>query len=804
MNQFESPPMSNYRILLLEDDDSLRSVLQDVLDEEGFEVDGCAKSDDAINLARQREYDLMVADIRMEGLDGLAALTHVQSYRPSVHALVISGYADAQQAERTSRLGLGAVLKKPFELDLFLHKVNVLLRERSHKLAVNRAFESLLNTSYWSSLQLARFLDNSGSKRYQFHRLVEVTGVLCSEMNLLGSHLEKVRSATLAAAWRQSHKDCALAPPTDIPDEFEEWFEYLAEHWNGSGPKKCRAREIPLESRIIVTALASCLEGSGEETLEERWPGRFDPFLLAALERHEALPEETSVEVVGKSQSSESLLDLAGTLLRSGDFQHATEALEEVIHRGAESREGVSALLMLARLKQRAGLFEDAKHMAFRTPEMAQAFGPALAAQAYLESGRLLWDLGEATFATTTLQKAYALYHDLGLEAQAAECFLLEKSAAGTLGESPEAHIWIEVLLSPAHRSHAANLAAPLISALLQVAEPSTELQRSLARLMLAHPQAATSALNVANRDQQERAVALIAQFGSQRYGSLCKALLESTHPEVRKSARALAAGDKSASDNLPLNVTTLGGLVVQVGDHRIPDKAWRTSKVRYLFARLVSAHPSPVNEEVLIEEFWPGDVDKGRKSLYTATSSVRGAMRKAGLVSKEYVQKSPTGLVLAPDIVLNYDIAVLRSTLDRAKQAERNGDVQEALVCYRKAALMGENPYLSNCYFDWAIGLRETIQQELLGACVRLTQVNFGNERFNETIEFARRALKIEPANETAIGLLLECLILIGRPAEAMREYQAFTTVLEEELGLSGATSMAEVRRRAVAGVSL
>ena len=246
-----------YRILLLEDDDNLRPVLADVLEEEGFEVDSCQAGDAAIEMARQSEYDLMVADIRMEGLDGLAALSQVQSYRPGVDALVISGYADAEQAERASRLGLGAVLKKPFQLDVFLHKVNVLLKARSQKLSVHRAFESLLRTSFWSSRQLARFLDNAPKQVYDFSQLLEVTGLLCTEMNLLGSQLEKIRSAALAAAWQQSSKAIGLDPPEDLPQEFQQWFEFLGEWWNGSGPQGLGGTDIPLESRIIVAALVA-------------------------------------------------------------------------------------------------------------------------------------------------------------------------------------------------------------------------------------------------------------------------------------------------------------------------------------------------------------------------------------------------------------------------------------------------------------------------------------------------------------------------------------------------------------------
>lgn len=792
--------MPNYRILLLEDDESLNDVLRDVLEEEGFEVDVCAKSDDAINLARQKEYDLMVADIRMEGLDGLAALSHVQSYRPTVDALVISGYADSKQAARASRLGLGAVLKKPFDLDHFLDKVNGLLRDRSKKLAVKQAFESLLSSAYWSTVQLARFLDNSSSAKFNFRQLVDVTGMLCSEMNLLGSQLEKVRSATLAAAWRQSRKECSLPPPDNVPEEFEYWFRYLAEWWDGSGPQKLQGREQPLESRIIVTALASCLEATELEELKEKWPGRFDPNLIGILERQLELDDQEHPSET--AESSEGLLDLAQTLLRSGDFHSASEALQQVVNRGADSREGVSALLMLARLRQRSGLFEEAKTMAFRTPELASSFGPALAAHAYLESGKLLLELGESSSAVSSLERAYSLYLDLGLEAQAAQCFLLAKVSEGSLLLHEESARWLEVLLSPQHRLHAADLAPLLVGHLLSSDTLPPQFARHLARLFVGHPYSAESALDDASPQEQLRALSFLKEIGPEKFSRVGRFLAQSQHSDVRKVALTFGGTTDVESVGLPLNVTSFGGLKVEAGDQQIPDRAWKTSKVRYLFARLVTAYPNPVNEDVLIEEFWPGDVEKGRKSLYTATSSVRSALRKSGLVSKEFVQKSPTGLVIAEDLTLNFDVDYLKEALEQARKAEAQGATDAALVAYRKAVILGEQSFLPNCYYDWASVIRETLNQDLLLASVRLTQISFINERFSECIEFARRALKFDSANETAAGLLIEALISVGRPAEAVREFQVFSKVLEVELGIKDATKMQDLRMRATAGL--
>lgn len=788
-----------YRILILEDDDDLRPLLVDVLQEEGFQVDSCSAGDEAIAFARGQEYDLMVADIRMEGLDGLSALSQVQSYRPGVDALVISGYADAEQAERASRLGLGAVLKKPFQLDLFLHKVNALLRSRSQRRGVQVAFETLLSTSRWSLQHLARFLDGQADKKYHFHQLLDICGLICSELNLLGSHLEKVKAGALAAAWQQSAKSSELEPPIDLPEHFHSWSECLGEWWNGSGPKGLQGTDIPLESRVIVLALAFSLIERAQD-VDSRWPGRFDPTFLSILDRNLKIAEvaPTSREHFAEA-STASLLDLARTLMRQGEFGHASAALQDVVQRDAESREGVEALLLLARLKQRAGLVEEARQMAFRTPELAKSFGPGLAAHAYLQSGRLLLDLNELSQATVVLDRAQQFYRALGLEASAAECGLLAALASGTLASSTETEASLGRLLTPQHRAQLVPCARHLIRALLAEESLSESLQRCLARLILAHPQTAKVVLATAPEPSQRSTLELINKAGPLRYQDLLRTLGDSKYREVQRVARELAAGDSQDCGSLPLNVSTLGRLVAEVGDQQVPDRSWKTNKVRYLFARLVDAYPNPIHEDVLIEEFWPDNPEKGRRSLYTATSSIRSALRKAGLQSKDLVEKALNGLKLADDIELNYDLANLRAMLKEAREFDKAGELDSAVVAYRRAVLEFEEQYLPNCFYDWALNLRQDLESQLLQACIRLTEVSFKLERLEEVLEFARRALKYDSANETATGLLLSALLKVGRPAEALKRYNSFCEILKEELGISEVSSIEQVISRAV-----
>ena len=89
---------------MLEDDATMRGVIEQVLEEEGYAVDACSGSEQAIDLARSHSYELLITDIKMDGLDGLAALSEIQTYQPDLGSLVITGYADAAESERATRM----------------------------------------------------------------------------------------------------------------------------------------------------------------------------------------------------------------------------------------------------------------------------------------------------------------------------------------------------------------------------------------------------------------------------------------------------------------------------------------------------------------------------------------------------------------------------------------------------------------------------------------------------------------------------------------------------------------------------
>lgn len=108
-------------ILLVEDDRSLRRVLEFKLQKHGYSVTAVGDAQAALRELEAGEYALLLSDIRMPGMDGLELLERARSLRPDLKVILITAHATVSQAVSAVKLGAFDYLTKPFEDDeLFL------------------------------------------------------------------------------------------------------------------------------------------------------------------------------------------------------------------------------------------------------------------------------------------------------------------------------------------------------------------------------------------------------------------------------------------------------------------------------------------------------------------------------------------------------------------------------------------------------------------------------------------------------------------------------------------------------------
>jgi two-component system cell cycle response regulator CpdR len=116
-------------ILLAEDDEHLRLFLSRGLQRAGHAVDAVGDGEAALALAQTIEFDLLLADVVMPGLDGIELARKVSDQQPGIRVMFITGFAavamrDSEFASRRPR-----VMAKPFHLRHLIDEVEALLLE---------------------------------------------------------------------------------------------------------------------------------------------------------------------------------------------------------------------------------------------------------------------------------------------------------------------------------------------------------------------------------------------------------------------------------------------------------------------------------------------------------------------------------------------------------------------------------------------------------------------------------------------------------------------------------------------------
>ncbi len=119
------------RILVVDDEGGMREFLDIMLSAEGYSVTLASGGKEASDLLERDRFDLVVTDIRMKDLDGIAVLKKAKELDPDAIVILISAFATAETAVEAMKEGAYDYIPKPFKLEEFKRIVREALRERA-------------------------------------------------------------------------------------------------------------------------------------------------------------------------------------------------------------------------------------------------------------------------------------------------------------------------------------------------------------------------------------------------------------------------------------------------------------------------------------------------------------------------------------------------------------------------------------------------------------------------------------------------------------------------------------------------
>jgi len=103
-------------ILVLDDETIVLKRLRPALEKAGYEVEVFSRSSEAMARIMDKDFDIVITDLKMQGLDGMQFLTMVKQGSPKTEVIVITGFATMETAKESFQKGVFDFLAKPFKL----------------------------------------------------------------------------------------------------------------------------------------------------------------------------------------------------------------------------------------------------------------------------------------------------------------------------------------------------------------------------------------------------------------------------------------------------------------------------------------------------------------------------------------------------------------------------------------------------------------------------------------------------------------------------------------------------------------
>src|SRR3972149_1593378 len=124
------------RILIIDDDENIRKVLQTILEDEGYVTESAETAKKGIQKSEEGFFNLAMIDVRLPDMQGIELLTKLRETKPKMRKLIVTGYPTLQNAVAAVNKGADAYIMKPFDVE----KILMTIKEQLKKQAEEKAY----------------------------------------------------------------------------------------------------------------------------------------------------------------------------------------------------------------------------------------------------------------------------------------------------------------------------------------------------------------------------------------------------------------------------------------------------------------------------------------------------------------------------------------------------------------------------------------------------------------------------------------------------------------------------------------
>ncbi len=201
------------RILVVDDEENVRITTAAILEQEGYDVDTASDGQEAVHKVQNDDIDLVLTDLRMEGMDGSALLQEICSKYPNVVTVVLTGYASIESSIDALRCGVYDYLVKPCVVDDLKLTVRRALEHKQQRTHISELsspvveiWDSILLLPIVGTLDDARAAQMSGTMLETARRtgaevvIMDITGCTVMDTHVAAHLINAVHSARLLGA----------------------------------------------------------------------------------------------------------------------------------------------------------------------------------------------------------------------------------------------------------------------------------------------------------------------------------------------------------------------------------------------------------------------------------------------------------------------------------------------------------------------------------------------------------------------------------------------------------------------------
>ena len=377
-SRFGRRPTTPPRILVVDDDQAVRSVLLRLLTAEGYECAATADGVSALQRLLKERFDLVIADIMMPGLSGMALLREIEDRHLGVGVIILTALEDSRLAVASARMGATGHILKPFDArSLLAHVADALERRRLTDILTE--YEDFLASAPSPESGLRYLQEDSVTTHLRLvmeHREPETPSHI-GRMRLYAAHLAArrgwskaaVEDMRLAAGLHDIGKTCIPRRILFKRGALTRTELQSVQRHTVAGATLLEGRDVPLVRMAVEIARHH----------HERWDGMGYPDRLAG----DMIPE--SARIVA-------LLDLYDSLAASGDPHGAIAEPEALLLMSGERGRRldpemydsfIEELPALRRLRQEAEAVQPAR----RLPRAKSGNGEARVARSSTPGG---------------------------------------------------------------------------------------------------------------------------------------------------------------------------------------------------------------------------------------------------------------------------------------------------------------------------------------------------------------------------------------------------------------------------------